>query len=221
MKVTRYSIDFKISLYYNFIQRDKLMEFKDRLKDLRQNKNITQKELAKKIFVSRSAIAKWENGLGIPSDANMKMLCDFFSVDENWLLDKKDLKGEIKLSKLQKRNIVISILGIIIPIIFILFSIAPLYHYNYETGKVYIWVYYAPASMFSLLGALWGTVGYIIWGATVIFSILSISVPQLKKFTEKCFWVNVVLLVLSVLIFIVLIVISTFLAGQIDYKLIF
>lgn len=197
------------------------MEFKNKLKNLRQEKNITQQELAKTIFVSRSAIAKWENGLGIPSDANLKALCDFFDVDENWLLDKKDLKGEIKLNKLQKRNIIISIFGMIIPIIFILFSIAPLYHFNYVPGQVYPMVYWAPVSMISFLGAAWGTIGYIVWGATAIFSVLSISVSQLKKFTVQCFWVNCVLLILSILIFIVLIVVSIFLAEQINYRLIF
>ncbi len=46
--------------------------FKDKLKELRMNKNLSQYELAEKIFVSRSTIAKWENGNGIPSDANLE-----------------------------------------------------------------------------------------------------------------------------------------------------
>ena len=39
------------------------MQFNERLKELRLKKGISQAELAKAIFVSRSAVAKWENGL--------------------------------------------------------------------------------------------------------------------------------------------------------------
>lgn len=41
--------------------------FKNKLKELREKNNISQYQLAEKIFVSRSAVAKWENGLGMPS----------------------------------------------------------------------------------------------------------------------------------------------------------
>ena len=61
--------------------------FKDRLKELRQKEGLSQYELADKIFVSRSVIAKWEGGSGIPSTANLEALCKFFDVDEEWLLD--------------------------------------------------------------------------------------------------------------------------------------
>ena len=40
--------------------------FKDKLKELRQSKNITQATLADKIYVSRSAVAKWEQVGGLP-----------------------------------------------------------------------------------------------------------------------------------------------------------
>ena len=196
------------------------MEFKDRLKNLRQTKNITQQELAKTIFVSRSAIAKWENGLGIPSDENLKSLCEFFEVDENWFLDKQDLKEEIKLNKLQKQNVIISIFGLMLPTIFILFSVAPLYHFYYEPGQIHPMVYWSPCSMTDFIG-LWGIVGYLIWVATEIFSALSLCVTRLKKFPVHCFWINCVLLILSVLVFIVMVAISIGLAGQINYRLLF
>lgn len=55
--------------------------FKDKLKKLREQKGISQYELADKLYVSRSAIAKWENGNGIPSDVNLEALCKFFGVE--------------------------------------------------------------------------------------------------------------------------------------------
>ena len=54
--------------------------FKDKLRMLRENANLTQKELGEKIFASRSAVSKWELGNGIPSDINIDALCKFFSV---------------------------------------------------------------------------------------------------------------------------------------------
>lgn len=56
------------------------MEFKDRLKKLRQERGISQQALADAIFVSRSAVAKWENGLGVPSGESMEALVKFFGV---------------------------------------------------------------------------------------------------------------------------------------------
>ena len=66
--------------------------FKDKLRMLRENANLTQKELGEKIFSSRSAVSKWELGNGIPSDINIDALCKLFSVTEEWLLAREDLK---------------------------------------------------------------------------------------------------------------------------------
>ena len=66
--------------------------FKDKLKHLRESAGFTQKELAEKIYVSRSAINKWELGNGIPSDVNLDAICKLFNVSEEWLLDRNDLK---------------------------------------------------------------------------------------------------------------------------------
>lgn len=50
------------------------MEMKDKLKKLRQDRGLTQAQLAQALFVSRSTVAKWENGLGLPSPESMEML---------------------------------------------------------------------------------------------------------------------------------------------------
>ena len=58
------------------------MEFKDKLRTLRKERGLTQAQLAEAIFVSRSTVAKWENGLGMPGDASMEQLKAFFSIDQ-------------------------------------------------------------------------------------------------------------------------------------------
>ena len=56
------------------------MEFKDRLKHIRQEKKLSQQALADAIYVSRSAVAKWENGLGLPSESSYQSLLDYLGL---------------------------------------------------------------------------------------------------------------------------------------------
>ena len=60
------------------------MEFKDKLKKMRLERGISQQALADAIFVSRSAIAKWESGLGYPNASSMTALTEYFEVDERY-----------------------------------------------------------------------------------------------------------------------------------------
>ena len=59
------------------------MEFGEKLKCLRKRAGISQQALADKIFVSRSAVAKWENGLGLPSEDSLLALAEYFGIPEN------------------------------------------------------------------------------------------------------------------------------------------
>ena len=76
--------------------------FKDKLKELREQKELSQYELADKLFVSRSTIAKWENGLGMPGKASMESLCEFFNVSKEELLKEDD--PEIIINNIQKKS---------------------------------------------------------------------------------------------------------------------
>lgn len=113
--------------------------FKDKLKELRAKKGISQQELAEKIFVSRSAICKWESGLGIPSDVNLKALCEYFEVDEEWLFDRDDLKEGINITKKENGNkIAIISLGFnILFLIFMFFNLFQKVFVEYENGDYY------------------------------------------------------------------------------------
>ncbi len=59
-------------------------KFKDNLKELRQEKNLGQVELAKAIGVSKGVISLWENGLREPTMSSLIILAKFFniSIDE-------------------------------------------------------------------------------------------------------------------------------------------
>ncbi len=58
------------------------MELKDKLKKLRQEKGLTQAQLAEAVFVSRSTVAKWENGLGLPNPEAMQALEALFEIQQ-------------------------------------------------------------------------------------------------------------------------------------------
>ena len=62
------------------------MEFHEKLQELRKSRNLTQEELAELIFVSRTAISKWESGRGYPSIESLKQISKFFSVSIDDLL---------------------------------------------------------------------------------------------------------------------------------------
>jgi Predicted transcriptional regulators len=61
--------------------------FAQKLKELRTEKNLTQKGLSEAIHVSRSAIAKWEQGRGFPTEESTADLCAFFNVSKANLID--------------------------------------------------------------------------------------------------------------------------------------
>lgn len=65
------------------------MEFSEKLRELRIQKNVSQAKLAADIHISRSAVAKWENGLGLPSDDSLKMLTEYFGISISELIPDK------------------------------------------------------------------------------------------------------------------------------------
>ena len=75
------------------------MEFSERLKELRQGKGISQTRLASDIHISRSAVAKWENGLGLPNDESLRMLAEYFEITVD-----DDFNGELFIAGARLEN---------------------------------------------------------------------------------------------------------------------
>ena len=61
------------------------MEIKDRIKELRKAKGLTQFEFADRLKISRSNIASYETGKNELSSAVISLICRTFSVSETWL----------------------------------------------------------------------------------------------------------------------------------------
>ncbi len=67
------------------------MEFNEKLQELRLKKGLTQEELAAALFVSRTAVSKWESGRGYPNIESLKDIAKFFSVTVDELLSSDEL----------------------------------------------------------------------------------------------------------------------------------
>ena len=84
------------------------MTFGEKLSSLRKQANLTQNDLAEKLNVSRQAITKWENGIGLPDLDNIKKLSSIFNVKIDDLLDYKieEIKLELDTTeeKIDKEN---------------------------------------------------------------------------------------------------------------------
>ena len=59
------------------------METKDIILELRTKKGYSQDELAEKLFVTRQAVSRWENGETIPNTETLKLLSKLFDVSIN------------------------------------------------------------------------------------------------------------------------------------------
>ena len=62
------------------------MEFNEKLQELRKQKGLTQEELAQALYVSRTAISKWESGRGYPNIDSLKAIAKVFGVTIDELL---------------------------------------------------------------------------------------------------------------------------------------
>ncbi len=62
------------------------METKDIILELRTKNGLSQEELAEKVFVTRQAVSRWENGETVPNTDTLKLLSQLFDVSINTLL---------------------------------------------------------------------------------------------------------------------------------------
>lgn len=79
----------------------------ERIKKIRNSMNISQTDFAQKLSVSRSAVCKMESGENYPSEQTIKLICNEFSVNEDWL---RTGKGEMFIPK-SKEQLFSELLG--------------------------------------------------------------------------------------------------------------
>ena len=83
------------------------MEFCEKIKKIRTDNNLTQEQFAEKLFVSRTAVSKWESGKGYPSIDSLKYMSKLFNISIDDLLSSEeilDIAEQDKQQKLKKNN---------------------------------------------------------------------------------------------------------------------
>ncbi len=103
------------------------MEFGEKLQNLRKTRGITQEELAESLFVSRTAVSKWESGRGYPNINALQDISKFFSVTIDELLSGENLlciaKNENKANIIKMCDLMFAI----IDLFWLLAIVLPLY----------------------------------------------------------------------------------------------
>ncbi len=138
------------------------MEFNEKLQMLRADKNMTQEELAKELYVSRTAVSKWESGRGYPNIESLKAIAKFFNITIDELICSEEViaLAEHNISNSNKNHtaLVCGILDCLNALLLFL----PLFGESH-TGKV-------------LSVSVFGLTGVSTWLKTVFIIVIALSV---------------------------------------------
>ena len=150
------------------------MEFHEKLQELRKNRGLTQEELAEGLYVSRTAISKWESGRGYPSIDSLKEISSYFSVTIDELLSSEKLLSIAEReNKTNLRNMCDLLLGLLDVFAFVLI-VLPLYP-NIVDGFVYSVNLFAYTQTTLLNRSLY----WIMFVTLVVFGIIKLILTKL------------------------------------------
>lgn len=123
------------------------MEISRQIKKLRHEANLSQEELADKIYVTRQTISNWENEKNYPDINSLVLLSTLFGVSLDILVkgDLKEMKKQIDMEDIQKFNRDSAILGGLL--IAVVVSVVPLFLFLDFIGIV-LWIVLAAVSMY-------------------------------------------------------------------------
>ena len=85
------------------------MEFNKKLLKLRKQKGLTQVELAELLYVSRTAISKWESGRGYPNIESLKAISKFFSIPLDELLSSEEILAIAEKDNKEKERTILDL----------------------------------------------------------------------------------------------------------------
>lgn len=103
------------------------MNFSEKIQKLRNNNGLTQEQLAEKLYISRTAISKWESGKGYPNIDTLKDIAKLFNITIDELLSSDEIiniaEEEKQLNIKKTNNLIFGLLDVIS----ILFIFLPFY----------------------------------------------------------------------------------------------
>ena len=108
------------------------MEFGEKIQKLRNQNKWTQEQLAEKLYVSRTAVSKWESGKGYPNIDSLKDIAKLFKITIDELLSSEeiiDIAKKENTSNIKRTN---NLIYGLLDIISVLFIFLPLYAHRTE-----------------------------------------------------------------------------------------
>lgn len=174
------------------------MEFNKKLQELRKHRGLTQEELAEALFVSRTAVSKWESGRGYPGIDSLKEISKFFGVTIDSLLSGDELLTLAEADSKKKQTVLRDVVFGISDCSTALLLFLPFFGEKAE-GVVH------SVSLLTLTDiSLWLKVAYLFIIATaVVWGILTLSLQNfsLPFFTKNQSKISLVLTAFSLLLF--------------------
>ena len=157
------------------------MEFNEKLQELRKNKGLTQEELAEALYVSRTAISKWESGRGYPSIDSLKTIAKYFSVTIDELLSSDEVLSIAEEDNKQKEKHLKSLVFGLLDISALMFFFLPFFGQK-ANGVI------QEVSLLSLNGiaTYLKTAYYAVVIAIIVYGILTLTFQN----CQKVFWVQ-------------------------------
>ena len=175
------------------------MEFNEKLQELRKSKGLTQEKLAEKLFISRTAISKWESGRGYPSLDSLKEIARFFSVTIDDLICSDEMISVAENEKREFADKYVSLICSVMDILPIMLLFIPAFGNGTASPET--------VSLFGLTGiAPWlKTVFAVIIGITILNGICGAIIANFSKpvWNRHRLVTGVGLSILSVTVFIV------------------
>ena len=157
------------------------MEFNEKLQELRKGKGLTQEELAKDLFVSRTAISKWESGRGYPNIDSLKDIAKYFGVTVDDLLSKNQLLAVAEEDKKQLKKHFCDLAFGLLDLCVLLMLFLPLF-----AVKVNETIYNLSLINLYNVQSYVKIVYYIITVAIIVFGILTLSMQNYNG----VFWIK-------------------------------
>ncbi len=175
------------------------MEFNEKLQQLRKNKGLTQEELAQEIYVSRTAVSKWESGRGYPNIDSLKGLAKFFSVTVDELISPDEIISAAEDEKQELIGRYTSLLCNILDIFTVLLLFIPIFGNGTQSPPT--------VSLFAISGSsLWIRLVFaVVIGITVLNGVFGMIFSHFDKpmWNKYSLVAGIALSVIACLIFII------------------
>ena len=174
------------------------MEFHEKLQELRKSRGLTQEELAEELYVSRTAISKWESGRGYPSIDSLKEISNYFSVTIDELLSTDKLLSIAEKENRANLRGMCDLLFWLLDVFAIVLIVLPLYP-NVLDGFVYSVNLFAYIQTTSLNRSLyWVMIVFLVIIGFIKLILIKLDMQRYNKVATK---VSMSISTLSVLIF--------------------